>query len=330
MSPGSILGPTRPSQIALWRFLDVASDRWRLLAILPVIAALFAAAAGLLTNHSHSVSTRIWADVPAGSGAGMGLVADSGTPADTVVAVLGELLGTDWFTGNVLSGVSPDFKNQSRLRQRDDELRLRRSVHLSADGPHVVTITTAAASDSEGERTLTSLVSSFTAAIESMQVTRSSALGGSASAQLGLAKAAADDAVSQLQDYLRSMPTGITAEERQQDPIYQTLMVQVANTAQRYESLLSVAQEAQLSGAGATGPATMFRVIDSPGPNPDPITLRTPFVRLALAAAGTVLVAEALIVYLLARRDPRIRTGLEVEAACNVGYVGAISSSEAA
>ncbi len=308
----------------------MASDHWRLFAILPLIAAILAGAAGFLTTNSHSVSTRIWADVTADPGAGIDLTTVSGTPADDVVAALGELLGTDWFAGNVLAGVSPDFKSESLLRQRDVELRLRRSVHLTADGPHVVTITMAAASDSEGERTLTSLVSSFEAAIESMQATRSSTVGGSASAQLALAKAAADDALNQLQDYLHSMPPGTTAEERQQDPVYQTLMVQVANTAQRYESLLSVAQQAQLSGAAAPAPAAMFRVIDPPSPNPDPITLRTPFVRLALAFAGAVLIGEALIVYLLARRDPRIRTGLEVEAACNVRYVGAIGSSEAA
>ena len=58
--------------------------------------------------------------------------------------------------------------------------------------------------------------------------------------------------------------------------------------------------------------ASIFHVVDPPAAAPQGITRSSPAVRYSLTAVAGIALLEALLVYVLARRDPSVRSLEEV------------------
>jgi capsular polysaccharide biosynthesis protein len=58
---------------------------------------------------------------------------------------------------------------------------------------------------------------------------------------------------------------------------------------------------------------SVFHVLDPPAVQPVTLTAKSPVVKALLGGFGGVALLEAMLIYVLAKRDPRVRSGEEVE-----------------
>jgi hypothetical protein len=125
--------------------------------------------------------------------------------------------------------------------------------------------------------------------------------------QVDVAARDMNDAVRQAQNYTASH------QSLANDPDYQTLIGQAQSKTDRY--LAVQAQLDQVKGsqnAVFTLQASFFHVIDQPFAVPLVLDQHNPAVKYALFALVGIAAAEALLVYVIARRDPAIRSVQDV------------------
>jgi hypothetical protein len=292
----------------LRRLLDVFFQYLvKLLAVL-VAAPLLVGGAMLAIDRSQQVTTRVWADrlvalkdVPA--------INDfsNGTPADGSAALMQELLSTNWFVDEVLADASPGYaKEQASRRQaaRDD---VRTNLKVSAEGQNVVLVTYKTTRPDYGVKLLGSVLANFNDAVSSIQTQQASTTGQLADDQLQTARAAMDQAIGELQAYVER--AGLDAESLHGDPTYQSLTAIAEQRTDQYNNLVSVSEQSkQTQSAIPELQKAVFRVVDPPAVSSRAFDTKSPSFRFGTLALVGVAVAEFLLVYVLAMRDPRVRS----------------------
>jgi hypothetical protein len=116
-----------------------------------------------------------------------------------------------------------------------------------------------------------------------------------------------NSAVAEAQAY--KVARGLSESAALSDPAYVQLQGQAKTKSDQYLAILAQVDDAQASrNAVASIQASVFHIVDPPTPSPQRISTTTPGVRYSLAAFAAVAVAELLLVYVLARRDPNVRS----------------------
>jgi len=111
-----------------------------------------------------------------------------------------------------------------------------------------------------------------------------------------------NDAVSAAQAYLAQH------QSVENDPTYQTLVATAQSKTDSYLALQAQLDQAKGSQTAVfTLQSSFFHVVDQPFVIPLKIDQHLPAVKYLLFALVGVLSAEALLVYVVARRDPHIR-----------------------
>jgi hypothetical protein len=290
------------------RLLDVFFQYLaKLLAVL-VAAPLLVGGAMLAIDRSEQVTTRVWADrlvalkdVPA--------INDfsNGTPADGSAALMQELLSTNWFVDEVLADAVPGYaKEQASRRQaaRDD---LRANLKVTSEGQNVVVLTYKTTQPDYGVKLLGSVLGNFNEAVSSIQTQQASTTGQLADDQLQTARAAMQQAIGQLDAYIQR--AGLDPESLHTDPTYQSLTTMVEQRTDQYNNLVSVSEQSkQTQSAIPDLQKAVFRVVDPPAVSSRALDTKSSSFRFGSLALVGVAGAEFLLVYVLAMRDPRVRS----------------------
>jgi hypothetical protein len=293
--------------------------------LLAVFLMLPLAGAGvyLALDRTRTVTTRIWVDRPSflADLQSAGLAAGS-TPAEGEATLIQELVHTDSFLDTVLGATNPDYMKRSD----DDRARLRSALQanltVSIAGPNVVVISYSSPTPSKAVLLLNVLIRSYGHAIEAIEQGQIATSGNAIDSQLLLTKQAMNDAAAKLHDYVGAH-SNVNPSLLVTDPTFLTLSALAQSKTSAYLSVLALSEQARLANASIPSLRTsVFHVLDPPAVQPATFSLKSPVVRVLLSGFGGVALLEALLVYLFARRDPRIRSGEEVEQRLGLRHLG--------
>lgn len=296
----------------LHRSIDVVFQFLAPLAAALLIVPIVLGGVGLLMDRSQLVAARLWADRPVFTPKfASDRFVTSLPPSQIESALVLELLQTDSFTAKVLAKVEPQYQSWSAERRYREGASLRGAMRITTEGEHVFVVGYQTDNVDRGRRIVKAIVDAFGAEIETIELGQVGTAQTLLRAQIEAARKDMDEAVSKAQNYLasRRLDTRTAAN----DPNYQTLIGDARVKTDRYLTL-----DAQLEQANASSKAvstlkdSFFRVIDEPGVMPKPINRETPALRLFLFGAAAIVALEALFVYVVARRDPRVRSVEEV------------------
>jgi hypothetical protein len=287
----------------LYRSLDVIFQLlFRLIAAL-VLVPLIAGGVGLALDHAPTVEARVWADKPIFTPAfATDRFTSTDSPADIESGILTELVGTTQFTTEVLTAVDFQYPNWSSDQQAAAEADLQTNVTVTTDGTHLFTIDYKTSNTTRGRKIVNQLISAFGRQVQALDTTQVSVTQTALQGQVNTAYQDMTNAVQQAQTYLAQH------QSVDNDPNYQTLIAQAQSKTDSY--LAAQAQLDEVKGSQTavfTLQSSFFHVVDQPYVVPLKIDQHLPAVKyLAFGLVG-VLGAEVLLVYVIARRDPRIR-----------------------
>src|SRR5262249_48510767 len=181
---------------------------------------------------------------------------------------------------------------------------LRQNIAATPEGEHLYLVTYRTARIDYGRRILDRLIVAFGAEIQAIDTETVTSSESAGRVQSNNAKQAMDDAIKQAETYR-------TQHSRPEaDPNYQSLVTQAHTLTDRYLSLQAqLGQVQQSKSAVAPVQSSLVRVADPPSVMPKPlISKQSPMLRLGIGSFGATLALEALLVYVIARRDPSIRS----------------------
>jgi hypothetical protein len=287
----------------LYRALDVIFQHLiRLVAVLLVVP-LVAGGVGLLLDHSSTVEARIWADKPIFTPAfATDRFTSSDPPADIEAGILRELIGTTQFTTEVLTAADFQYPNWSSDQQALAEADLQTNVTVSTEGSHLFTLDYKTPNVARGRLVVNAMIAAFGRQVQALDTNQVSVTQTALQGQLDAASRDMNDAVQQAQTYLAQHQSVAN------DPTYQTLIAQAQSKSDSYlaaQAQLDLAKGSQT--AVFTMQSSFFHVVDQPYVVPLKIDQHLPAVKYLTYALLGVLAAETLFVYVVARRDPRIR-----------------------
>jgi hypothetical protein len=287
----------------LYRSLDVIFQLlFRLIAAL-VLVPLIAGGVGLALDHAPTVEARVWADKPIFTPAfATDRFTSTDSPADIESGILTELVGTTQFTTEVLTAVDFQFPNWSSDQQAAAEADLQTNVTVTTGGTHLFTIDYKTSNTARGRKIVNQMISAFGRQVQALDTTQVSVTQTALQGQVNTAYQDMTNAVQQAQTYLAQH------QSVDNDPNYQTLIAQAQSKTDSY--LAAQAQLDEVKGSQTavfTLQSSFFHVVDQPYVVPLKIDQHLPAVKyLAFGLVG-ILAAEVLLVYVIARRDPRIR-----------------------
>jgi hypothetical protein len=290
------------------RALDVVFQYLPGLAAALLLIPLTAAALGLALDRSEVVSAKVWADRPAYTPKfASDRFASYDTPGQVEASLMQEMVSTDSFVAAVLTKTEPQYGSWSRDHRDQAAVDFRKDLTITSQAEHLFVISYRAARVQDGVARLEAVIEVFTTTVQELEsgqvATAQSALQG----QLDAARQAMNAALAQMESYKASH--GISDAAALADPNYSQLQAQARSKTDLYLALQAQVDDAQASRAAVnTIQASVFHVVDPPAASPRSITRSTPAVKYALEALAAVAVAEALLVYVLARRDPSIRS----------------------
>lgn len=290
------------------RSLDVAFQHlgWLLVGLL--LVPIGAAAASTALDRSQVVSAKIWADKPTYTPKFTSDRFDSfQTPAQVEASLLQEMVATDSFDSSVLSKTDPGYAGWSQSHQQQAASDLRTSFSIDSQGEHLFVISYRTARVDRGIVVLKAIIDVFSAAVQELESGQVGTAQAVLQGQLDSAKQAMNSAVAAAQAYKSGH--GLSESAAQLDPAYAQLQGQARTKTELYLSVLAQVDDAQAS-RNAVGKiqASVFHVVDPPALTPQKLSTSTPAVKYTLAAFAGVAVLEALLVYVLARRDPNLRS----------------------
>jgi hypothetical protein len=307
----------------LRRHLDVFFQYLRPFIAAIVVIPLGLGAAGLALDHGDVVRTQIWAIRPAfllnpnADPAALDTSLTIGSAA-AASALVNELVATDSFLDRVLAKAEPGYARLSEPLRSAERSLVRRNIDVRTEGPQLFAVTLRTTEPSRGIALVTSLIAGVGETVASLDLQVASATSGATSAELAAAKDAMSQAEAALNRYQGQDPAGL-----QQDPAFQTVTAEANAATGRYLSLVAQAQQAELARSAVPHlEQAAFQVIDPPTAQPRPLDLKSLAVRgFLLGLAGTVAVT-LMLVYVIGRRDPRIRSGEELPARTGIPFLG--------
>jgi hypothetical protein len=287
----------------LYRALDVIFQHLtRLIAVL-VLVPLVAGGVGLALDHSATVEARIWADKPIFTPAfATDRFASSDPPADIEAGILRELIGTSQFTTEVLTAADFQYPNWTTDEQAVAEADLQTNVTVSTEGSHLFTVDYKTPNTARGRLIVNAMIAAFGRQVQALDTNQVSLTQTALQGKRDATYRDMTDAVQQAQTYLAQHQSVAN------DPTYQTLIAQAQSKTDSY--LAAQAQLDQVKGSQTavfTMQSSFFHVVDQPYVVSLKIDQHLPAVKYLLFALVGVLAAEALLIYVVARRDPRIR-----------------------
>jgi hypothetical protein len=302
------------------RWLDVLFE-WAgwlgaALFLVPVTTGILA----VMSDRSEIVTAKIWTNHPnLLKDAALANEWTNGTPSSDADALLTELMGSDWFANEVLTGADSSFVKLSSDQQTQQRMTLRKSLKHQTDGMNLLAITYLTDRPEAGRAVMSSVIANLGNASESVASVQTSAVVKTLDDQAAGARATMQQAL----DAVNAYATGKSQSQLLQDPKYQTLGVDATTAINYYLMIESQAKQAQLkqSAIPAIRQAT-FRVVDPPSVGTKQLDLRAPAVKYAFAALGATAALEILLVYLIGLRDPRVRSGDEVRKRLGIPYLG--------
>lgn len=310
------------------RWLDVFFEWavWLVLALLFIPATIGAVA--IFSDRSQLVTARIWIDRPALlQGAGLANEWSDGTPASGADALLVELTGSDWFANEVLGAAEPGFVRLSADGQTQERLTLRQELKHAAVGDNVLSISYLTDRPESGRALLSSVITMLGNAVETLQLTQTSAAVGALDNEAAIAKTAMQHAL----DAVSAYASGKSQIAILQDPQYQTLVVDATTATDYYVSVENQAKQANLAQSAIPSVRdSTFRAIDAPTISPRQIDFHSPAVKYSLEALAGTGAIELLLIYVIGLRDPRVRSGEEVRKRLGIPYLGSTPDLESA
>jgi hypothetical protein len=290
------------------RSLDVAFQhlRWLLIALLLIPIGVAAVSSAL--DRSQVVSAKIWADKPTYTPKFTSDRFDSfQTPAQVEATLLQEMIATDSFDSSVLAKTNPDYGGWSQSHQQQAASDLRQSFTIPSQGEHLFVISYRTTRVDRGITMLKAIIDVFSAAVTDLEAGQVGTAQAVLQGQLDSAKQDMNSAVAAAQAYKSAH--GLSESAAQTDAAYAQLQGQAQTKSDLYLSVLAQVGDAQSSrNAVANIQASVFHVVDPPAHTPETISTSTPAVKYSLGALAAVAVLEALLVYVLARRDPSVRS----------------------
>jgi len=264
---------------------------------------------GYVIDRTPTVGIRLWAERPV-------YVPNFSTnhfgsflwPSAIESNLLTELLATDTFVNHLLVTIDPQSAYWPSERRDSVSSDLRQNIAATPEGEHLYLVTYRTAQIDYGRRVLDRLAVAFGAEVQAIDTETVSAAESALRVQFNSAKQAMDDAIKQAETYR-------TQHSRPEvDPNYQSLVTQAHTLTDRYLSLQAqLGQVQQSESAVATTQSSWLRVVDAPSVMPKRlISKQSPMLRLGIGSFGATLALEALLVYVIARRDPSIRSVEEV------------------
>ena len=292
-----------------------------LLVVIPVAVGGFAFAFG----RADLVTARVWADRPIITpDFTSDLYSSSDSPAQLESALMLELMGTDSFATSVEKAVQPGFDTWSASAQNQALAELRGAFSVAPQGEHLFVISYISRQPAYGISVLQAIIHYYGLAVTEIEASQVSAAAGTLQASLEAAQQTMNRAVSALQAY--QAQRHLSFQDAQRDPNYTTLLGQARLQTDNYLRLLALVDAAQASQQAVTSvQAAMFHVVDPPAvARTSLLSPTTPGLKQAAVAMGVVAILEALLVYVVARRDPTIRSGEDIRRAIGLKPLGSV------
>ena len=289
----------------LYRALDVIFQHlFRLIAAL-VLVPLVAGGIGLALDHSQTVEARIWADKPIFTPAfATDRFDSSDAPSDIEAGILRELIGTSQFAAEVLTAADSQYPNQTADQQDRAQADLQTNVSVTTEGTHLFDLAYRTPNTARGRLVVKAIIAAFGRQVQALDTNQVSVTQAALQARVDAAYRGMTDAVQQAQSYLAQHQSPSIVN----DPNYQTLIAQAQSKTDSY--LAAQAQLDEVKGSQTavfTLQSSFFHVVDQPFVVPLKIDQHLPAVKYLLFGLVGVVAAEALLVYVVARRDPRVR-----------------------
>lgn len=287
------------------RALDVVFQHLIKLAAGLIMVPLLMGGIGYALDRAPTVGVRLWAQHPVYRPS---FAPDHFTsyqwPSFIEASLLTELLATDTFVDRLLSTTDPQSLHWSQERRDSVVADLRQNIAATPEGEHLFLITYRTTQIDRGRAILDNLLVAFSAEMEAIDTETVAVAESALKNQYNSAKQALETAIKQAETY-RVQHANANA-----DPNYKTLVASAEKFQAEYLTLQAqIAQVQQSKSAVGILKASFFTLIDPPTLLPQPIiTKRSPALRLAVGGLAGVLAVEALIVYVIARRDPGIRS----------------------
>jgi hypothetical protein len=305
------------------RALDVVFQHmFRLIAgivAVPVAAGLV----GLVMDHSSTVEARIWADHPLYTPAfATDQFATTDSPSDIESGILRELLDTTSFSSKVLAAADPQFTAMNSDQQSAAMANLQKHTTVSVEGTHLFTVSYQTANAEQGRTMVQAIVTAFGSEVQNINSNQIAMTQQALQSQADSAQADMNAAVKQLQSYQAGHPSSASTN----DPEYQSLQATAQAKTDRYLSIKSQLDDAQGSQTAVSLQSSFFHVVDQPFVVPFRLDQHSVAFKYAGGALVAILGVEALLVYVIARRDPRIRSVLDVRQAGGFKPLGSAPS----
>jgi uncharacterized protein involved in exopolysaccharide biosynthesis len=309
-------------RVVFSRWLDLVFQYLGRLAVALVVLPAVAGLAYLAIDRTQVVSTRIWADPPAYSGQDLSPVGPQALfPADSDISIMNELVLTDSFVDQVL-GADPTYPGQAEDAKVAMRASFRSSLQVSRQGPNLIGIQYTTSDPTYGVGLLNNLVKVYGDTLKKLQLNLADAAGNVLQSQLQAALTDRDAAVGSLQAFVDTH-SALTPEQLAADPTYVTLSGQAHAKSDQYLTLLVQSEQVDmLRAAVPNAQPTAFHVVDPPTLEHTGLSLKSPAVRITLQTLAGVAGFEMLLIYVMARRDPRIRSGEDAARVLDVPYLG--------
>jgi hypothetical protein len=294
------------------RSLDVLFQHLRALVAALLLIPLIAAGLATALDRSHVASAKIWADRPAYTPKfSTDRFASYETPAQVEAGLMQEMVDTDSFVDGVLQKIEPQYASWSLEHRRQAAADLRSGFSVDSQAEHLFVISYRSSRAEQGVVVLKAVIDAFTAAVQDLEAGHVAIAQNVLQGQLDAARQDMNTAVSQAESYRASHGLGVDAGHT--DPVYAQLQGQARTKSDQYLAVLAQVDEAQASHTAVTTiQASIFHVVDAPAAAPAGITRSSPAVKYSVTTFAGIALAEALLVYVLARRDPSVRSLEEV------------------
>jgi uncharacterized protein involved in exopolysaccharide biosynthesis len=285
-------------------------------------------AAGLATalDRSQVVSAKIWADRPSYTPKfSTDRFASYETPAQVEGGLMQEMVSTDAFVDNVLKKTEPQYGSWSLDHRRQATADLRNSISIASQAEHLFVISYRTPRTDHGVVVLKVVIDAFTTAVQDLESGHVATAQNVLQGQLEATRRDMNEAMTQAESYKASH--GLGAGAAQADPVYAQLQGQAQTKTDKYLSMLAQVDDAQASqNAVASIQASIVHVVDPPAVAPQRITTSSPVVKYPLGTFAGLVLLEALLVYVLAKRDPSIRSLEEIQREIGLRALGSTPS----
>lgn len=302
------------------RLLDVLFQYLGRMAIGLVLVPALVGALFYATDRSQTLTIRLWAEYPVYlSSASLSKEFAGVSPAAGGQTLAAELLASDSFLDQVLAQAGSGFKRESADQRAADRALARTRLRFTAPGPNLLVMSYTSDDAQSATRFLNAFITVLGDSVVSIQTAQAAEMISTVVNRLPAAQAAMQDALAAVQAYAAEE----TPVQLARDPRYQTLVADAEAKTGYFISLEDLSHQAQLlQDEIPRSRSAMLRVLDPPRADRKSIDLRSPVVRNSLLTLGAVIATEAMLLYVLAVRDPRIRGGSEIRAQLGIPFLG--------